>query len=174
MEDSPPFLLCALQLHKKGIDYRIFSRSGKDYSSIYRPAIDVIKRRECIKADKIILDGELVGYNSLLKRFTLFGTLKVRWSLHQTDSRWRTSDSPLPDRKRYICAVNYVHTCSWHIFTMLLRLIMLQLVSRIVDGPCHWCSVTTTWFLQSIGKYHGGTWDGATPEFDKPSAAETM
>ncbi|ELU10753.1 hypothetical protein CAPTEDRAFT_17890 [Capitella teleta] len=56
-----------MQLHKKGDEYKYFSRGGHDYTSTYgatpfdgnfSPAIS-----NCFKVESCILDGEMIGYN---------------------------------------------------------------------------------------------------------------
>ena len=63
-----------VQLHKHKGSFRYFSRSGREYSNIYgrsklagnlTPYI-----AEAIKADKVIIDGEMIGYDVKRKLYS--------------------------------------------------------------------------------------------------------
>eukprot|EP00283_Hemiselmis_rufescens_P006539 CAMPEP_0173429060 /NCGR_PEP_ID=MMETSP1357-20121228/7875_1 /TAXON_ID=77926 /ORGANISM="Hemiselmis rufescens, Strain PCC563" /LENGTH=1097 /DNA_ID=CAMNT_0014393181 /DNA_START=1 /DNA_END=3294 /DNA_ORIENTATION=+ len=51
-----------LQIHKDGDKFMLFTRKGNDYSNLYKWITDQIIQKNLIKADKCILDGEIVGW----------------------------------------------------------------------------------------------------------------
>jgi ATP-dependent DNA ligase len=58
-----------MQLHVEGEKLRCFTRSGTDYTTLYKPFFDKIDIRSLIEAKSCILDGELVSWNPELECF---------------------------------------------------------------------------------------------------------
>ena len=58
-----------MQLHVEGEKLRCYTRTGTDFTSLYKPFFDKIDIRSLIEAKSCILDGEIVSWNPELKRF---------------------------------------------------------------------------------------------------------
>ncbi|EGC36387.1 hypothetical protein DICPUDRAFT_97591 [Dictyostelium purpureum] len=64
------------QIHKDGNDIRFYSRNTNDTTFIYGSLLLPIVK-ECVLADKCILDGELIVWDTVTQRFEDFGKLKT-------------------------------------------------------------------------------------------------
>ena len=65
-----------VQVHKDGASIRLFSRNSIDTTRIYGEAM-VPLLREHVRAERVILDGELLVWDSLSGHFEPFGKLKT-------------------------------------------------------------------------------------------------
>ncbi len=67
-----------IQLHKKGREYRYWSRKGKEYTYLYDKSLSpYITSCFSNEVDSIILDGEMVAYDTIKEVFEPFGSLKT-------------------------------------------------------------------------------------------------
>eukprot|EP01132_Coremiostelium_polycephalum_P002500 gene2500-3093_t len=65
-----------IQIHKDGDQLKLYSRNSNDCTYIYGNLLAPIVK-ECVQADRVILDGELLVWDTITERFEEFGKLKT-------------------------------------------------------------------------------------------------
>ena len=65
-----------IQIHKCFDRLACYTRRGNDYTELYQPLLDILRREKLIAAERCILDGEVVGWNFDEQKWEKFGTNK--------------------------------------------------------------------------------------------------
>jgi DNA ligase-4 len=65
-----------IQVHRDGDNIKLFSRNSNDVTGIYGEHLSPVIK-ELVRATKVILDGEILIWDTIAERFEDFGKLKT-------------------------------------------------------------------------------------------------